>query len=462
MPSTKFFRPHVWFVPLALLPLIILLACGGGSDSRESEDSKGEFGQIWEVWQLIDESYANRADLETEAVVGSALRTMLDLAGEPPYPFLTEVGRIRGQVPPGVPVVLADVWRGLVLHQSQWPDVDQNDLVEAAISGIVNGLGQPGVTYLNPNAYPEARESLEEDLEGTYVGIGARVVVQDEGILLFPFRDSPAEKAEIEAGDVLLAVQGEPVAGKSIEEVVEVVAGPEGTKVRLRIQRSGQAEPLDVDVFRGTIDLTSVTSRLVPGGIGYIRIGLFRDNTGEQVFDALEDLKRFDMLALILDLRSNPGGSEQAAADVAGQFLPPGSLFLNKEDRHGRQQELYVGQDLERLQLGELPMVVLVNQATVGEAEAVAAALQEIDRVVVMGAETAGKVGTYNFLELSNGSAIYMPTLRWFTASGREMSNTGIVPDLPVAFQREDEGFGGEAQFNRAYEYLDKLLPPFR
>lgn len=462
MRSSKFAGSHLRFAALALFPLIILLACGGASDSRESRDSQGQFEQIWEVWQLIDESYASRVDLETDAVVGGALRSMLALAGEPPYPFLTGVGRIRGQVPPNVPEQMADVWRGLVLHQNHWPEVEQTGLIEATISGIVDGLEQPGALYLNPDVYPDAKKSFEESLEGTYVGIGARVVAQDEGILLFPFRDSPAEKAEIEAGDVLLAVQGEPVAGKSLEEVVEVVVGPEGTKVQLRVQRSGQAEPLDVEVFRGTIDLTSVTSQLAPGGIGYLRIGLFRDNTGEQVFDALEDLKRFDMLALIFDLRSNPGGSEQAAADVAGQFLTPGSVFLNKEDRHGKRQQLHIRQELERLQLGELPMVVLVNQATVGEAEAVAAALQEIDQVVVMGTETSGKVGTYNFLELSNGSAIYMPTLRWFTPSGKEMGSLGVVPDLLVAFQREDEGFGGDSQFNRAYEYLDKLLPPFR
>ena len=120
------------------------------------------------------------------------------------------------------------------------------------------------------------------------------------------------------------------MAEKSLQDVVDQVAGPEGTKVKLRVERPGEPEPLELEVFRGPISLPSVSSQLVPGGIGYIYLSTIRDNTGEQVYEAWRN-ERFDILALILDLRSNPGGSEKAAADVVGQFLPPGSLFLYLE-----------------------------------------------------------------------------------------------------------------------------------
>ena len=444
---------------LIFLPLVALLACGTQEDAPESID---EVAAIWEVWQRIDEDYVKREELDPEVVVSSALGSMLALADAPTYPFLTEVGRLRGQVPPGVPEDLADVWRGLVLHQQRWPDVEQPDLISATISGIISGLGDPAAAFLDSEAYPQAKENLEESLEGSYLGIGARVVAQDDRILLFPFQGTPAEKAGIQEGDALLDVEGEPVAGRSLQDVVDQVAGPEGTKVKLRVERSGEPEPLELDVFRGPISLPSVSSQLVPGGIGYIYVSRFRDNTGEQVFEALEELKRFDILALILDLRSNPGGSETAAADVVGQFLPPGSLFLYLEDRHGDRQEQHVRPELDRLELGEIPMVVLVNQNTVGEAEAVAAVLQETGLAVLMGTKTFGKGGTYNFVELGDGSAIYMPVLRWYTPLGNELGKSGIEPDFVVTFQPEDEGLGGESQFNRAYDYLNERLPPFR
>ena len=256
--------------------------------------------------------------------------------------------------------------------------------------------------------------------------------------------------------------QGVTTAGKSLEEVVEYVAGPQGTKVTVLIKRSGEPEPLEIDVFRDQISLQSVTRQLVPGGIGYIYVSQFRDNTGEQVYESLEALKQVDMLALILDLRGNPGGSGEAAADVTGQFLLPGSVFYYQEDRGGERSEQRIRDDLDRFDLGEMPMVVLVNENTAGEAEAVAAALQESGRAIVMGIETFGRGATYSFIELADGSAIYIPTLRWYTPSGKLLGGDGVQPDIQVVFEAEEEGFGRESQFNRAYDYLNDQLPPFR
>ena len=439
--------------------MVLVLACGSNGDTAGPKD---DMSLAWEAWEKIDGAYANRESLETEAVIEGALRGMAALADGAVYPFLTEVGRVRGQVPPEVPAELADVWRGLLVHQRRWPDVELTDLVAATIRGMVDGLGDPAAGFLDAEAYPGVKDDIEERLEGEYRGIGARVVNQDDQILLFPFPDTPAEKAGIKAGDVLVAVEGEPVAGKGLEEVVELVAGPEESKVTLLVERIGEVEPLELAVFRDTISLPSVSRQLAPGGIGHIYVSIFRDNTGEQVFEALEELNRFDLLALILDLRSSSGGSEQAAADVAGQFLPEGSLFMYTVDRQGNRQDLTASEDLERVDIGDIPIVVLVNESTVGEAEAVAAVLQESERAVVMGTQTFGKAGTYNFVELSDGSAIYIPTRRWYTPLGKALGGDGLEPDLPVESRPDSGGVSGESQFNQAYRYLNDQLPPFR
>ena len=432
------------------------------SAMEEAAGTGEETELVWEAWRQIDESYAGMEELDPDAAVSGGIRGLLELSGAGPYPFLADVGRMWGQAPSGVPGGLADLWRGLVLYQERWPEVERSELAHAAISGMVAGLGDPAAVFFDAESYVEARETLEKSLEGSYLGIGSTVTARDGRILLFPFPGTPAESAGVEAGDVLLEVRGEPVGEKTVQEVVDLVAGPEGTKVKLLIERLGEPEPLELEVFRGTIDLPSVTTQLAPGGIGYVHIFRFLDNTGGQVLEALEDLMRYDMLALILDLRSNSGGSAEAAADVAGQFLAPGSVFLHLEDPSGGRREQRIPEDLDRLELDQLSMVVLVDEETIGEAEALAAVLQETGRAVLMGADTFGSMGTYTFVELSDGSAVYLPTARWNTPGGNLLGAAGVQPDVPVPYDPEAGGIGGESQFNRAYGFLDGQLPPFR
>ena len=296
---------------------------------------------------------------------------------------------------------------------------------------------------------------------GSYEGIGASVAIEEDRILLFPFpdQDTQAEKAGIEPGDVLLEVDGESVAGLSVEETAKRVRGPAGRRVKVLVERAGEPEPLEYNVFRGDVDRPSIVSQAYPAGIWYIGVRQFLENTGDPVAEALETFERFRMLALILDLRSNPGGSPEAARLVAGQFLHLGDLVMYEVDLEGNRTDWVT---LEGgLGLQDVLMVVLTNESTAGVAEAVAAALQDAGRATIIGTQTFGKATTNDFVELSNGSAIYLPTSRWYTPSGQLLEGTGIQPDLRVPFQLEDQGFG-ELQFNRAYDHLNGQLPPFR
>ena len=381
------------------------------------------------------DNYADPDGLRQGAVAGGAMDRVLELGELEPYPFLSDLGRMRGQVPSAVPVGLTDLWRATQIYSQANPSVDSDELSKTLIEGLMDGLPEPGAGYLTAEQLPEAQERLKSSLEGSYLGIGARVVPREGRILLFPFDGSPAEKAGIEPGDSLLAVEGVPVGDATPREVGDRIKGKEGTKVRLSLERINEDEPIELEVFRGPVELPTVSSRLRQGGIGYIRVHEFRDNTGQQVFDALEELRQFEMLALILDLRFNPGGSEEAAAEVAGIFLPPGDLFRFVEGRDGVRTEHRFPEDRNRLSLDDLLIAILVDEQTVGEAEAVAAALQEAERATVVGVPTFGEGSGYDFVELSDGSALYMPVNRWYTPKGNWVGEDSVQPDVLVEYE---------------------------
>ncbi len=455
--------PRAFVVTATLVAVLALAACGGSQDSEgPAQEATDGLALVWEAWGKISESYVSSEALEPGTAVSGAMSGILGLIDVAPYPFLTDVGRMRGQPPANVPGEMVDLWRAVAKYQSTNPDFDPSTIAEAAVAGLVGGLGDSSAVFLDDIQYPLAKESLEGGIEGTYLGIGSRVVSQDGQIVLFPFAGSPAESAGVLPGDILFSVGGASVIGQGVEDVVDQVAGPKGTKVELEVIRVGEPALVLLEVFRGDIELQSVASQLIPGGIAYLRISRFRDNTGEQVFSALEALNRFDLLALVLDIRTNPGGSSEAAKVTAGQFLPEGTVFGYVEGNDGERTELTIDPDENRLDLDDLLIAVLVNEQTAREAETVAAALQDAGRATLFGTNTFGDASAYEFVELSDGSAMYLPVFRRYTPSGKLLERTGLTPDVEVQSVAESEGFGGESQFNRAYEFLDRQLPLFR
>ena len=445
-----------------VVSLLLASACSQTDDGQMVSDSAQDLVLVWEAWDALQNNYADPGELDNGTVAGGAINRILIAAELQPYPFLADLGRMRGQVPAIVPAGLSDVWKAAQVYRQDNLSASSDEVTQMLIEGMVDGLPEARAGYLSAEQFPEAQEQLERSIEGSYLGIGARVVSQEGRILLFPFNDSPAQKARIEPGDALLAVDGVPVEGATPSEVGGLIKGEKGTKVRLQLERITETEPLELDVIRGDVELPTVASQLTRGGIGYIRVSRFRDNTGQQVFDALEQLNRFDMLALILDLRVNPGGSAEAAAEVAGQFLPTGDLFRHVEDRQGLRSEHRFSGNGDRLSIDGLLIATLVDSQTTGEAEAVAAALQEAGRATVIGMPTFGEGSSYDFVQLSDGSALYIPTSRWYTPAGSWLGEDPLQPDIVVEYREVPVGLGGEMQFNAAYEFLDSRLPPFR
>ena len=451
-------------ITIFLFASFVFFACSDSSDSgkNDANEDADRLALVWESWEHINKRYASSDPLDHDSIVSGAMNSLMSKIDVEAYPFLTEVGRIRGQAPAHIPGELVDLWRAVTKYNVANPDFDPSTVAESIVAGLMYGLGDPSAVYLDAEQYPLAKESLAEGVEGSYLGIGSRVVKQDGKVVLFPFAGSPSEKAGILPGDVLMAVAGNPVVDQSVQDVVGQVGGPKGTKIVLDVVRAGESVPRAVEVYRGDVELQSVASQLIPGGVGYIRISRFRHNTGEQVFSALEAWNQLDLLALVMDLRTNPGGSLDAAVETAGHFLPSGSTFGFEEVKDGRRTEIVIESNDNRLDMDSLLVAVLVNGQTARESEMLASALQETHRATLFGVATRGDVSGYEFMELSDGSAIYLPVSRRYSHSGKLLMRTGLEPDVTVESVPENEGYGRESQFNRAYEFLDGQLPPFR
>ncbi|MBM3942696.1 MAG: PDZ domain-containing protein [SAR202 cluster bacterium] len=444
-------------LPLALF-LLTSLACVPQWGRASQPDP---YALVWEAWATIEQSYPNSSALDMPAVTGSAIAALPGMAETSPYPFLTEVGRLRGQPPVGVPPELADLWRALTLHQKTWPAYTPVELSQAAIAGMALALPDARTAYFSAADYPQAQRSIPSSFPGAYQGIGASVDMAEGVVRLVPQEGGPADQAGLQPGDALVAVNGKPVAGLSLDEVTSLVRGASGTGVRLRVQRAGQPGALDYQVVRRDIEVTTATYQEVPGNIGYLAIHQLRDNTGQQTARIMESLRHDPPVGLILDLRAVPEGSSTAALEVAGQFLPAGTVLVFEKERAGQRKEWIVPNGQAGVGSDVLPLAVLVDEGTLGPAEALAAGLQAAHRAMLVGVATPGDAATYGFALLSDGSALYLPTALWHTSNGELLSGVGLRPDIEMALQQEQRGFG-DSQLNRAYEYLDRMRPVAR
>jgi len=322
----------------------------------------------------------------------------------------------------------------------EYVDKDQLDasaLSQGAIEGMLEALDDPYTSYLNAEDYQLGITALE----GEFEGIGAHVTIRDEQLtIIAPIADSPADKAGIRAGDVILEIDGMPTAEMSLAEAVLKIRGPEGTSVRLRILHKGLSQTVkqyelmeEIEIVRAKIELPSVRSEM-RGDIGYINITHFSERTNDELTSALESIVEKDAIGIILDLRSNSGGLLPIVIDVASHFLKEG-IVVNVVDSQGEQAALEV-KSMEVTT--DLPMVVLVDSFTASGGEVLAGALQDYGRATIAGSKTFGK-GSVNVLrQLKDGSALYITLARWLTPSGRLIEGEGIQPDYELELRGEE------------------------
>jgi carboxyl-terminal processing protease len=307
--------------------------------------------------------------------------------------------------------------------------VSDKKLLEYAIRGMLSGL-DPHSAYLDVEEFKE----LQEGTSGEFGGLGIEVTMENGFVkVVSPIDDTPAQKAGIKAGDLIVKLDDKPVKGMSINDAVKIMRGEPGSPITLLVVREGEDAPLKITITRDIIKVKSVKSKLLEKNYGYVRISSFQSSTGQNLVDAIAEMKKENkgvLKGLVLDLRNNPGGLLNAAVDVSDAFLEKG-LIVYTEGRIKNSEIRFNAASGDIL--GGSPLVVLINSGSASASEIVAGALQDQKRAVIMGEKSFGKGSVQTVLPTSSGGAVKLTTARYYTPSGRSIQAEGIEPDVTLA-----------------------------
>ena len=337
------------------------------------------------------------------------------------------------------------------IKQDYVEDVEDGVLLENAIKGMLEGL-DPHSSYLDADAYLD----LQEGTSGEFGGLGIEVGMEDGFIkVISPIDDTPAQKAGLQSGDLIVRLDETPVKGMSLTDAVTRMRGEPGTDITLTVIRDGAEKPLKFTITRDVIKVKSVRTQTLEPGFGYLRISHFQTRTAEDARLGLQQLKQDNdgrLNGLILDLRNNPGGILSAAVAVSDLFLDKG-LIVYTEGRIDDSRLSFNAKPADLLD--DAPVVVLVNAGSASASEIVAGALQDHKRGIIMGQKTFGKGSVQTVLPVSNAAALKLTTARYYTPSGRSIQVSGIEPDVVVArvkvesLEDETTNFITEENLNR-------------
>jgi carboxyl-terminal processing protease len=308
--------------------------------------------------------------------------------------------------------------------------VSDKKLLEDAIRGMLSGL-DPHSAYLVSEEYQE----LKEGTTGQFGGLGIEVTMENGFIkVVSPIDDTPAQRAGIKTGDLIIRLDDEPVKGMSLADAVKKMRGEPGSKIEITVVREGADAPIKMTLVRAVIKVQSVKSRMLEKDYGYVRISSFQSGTGESLKEALANLKKENsarrLKGLVLDLRNNPGGVLNAAVDVSDAFLKSGLIVYTEGRIENSEMRFNAAPDDL---IDGAPMVVLINAGSASASEIVAGALQDQKRAVIMGEKSFGKGSVQTILPTSNGAAVKLTTARYYTPSGRSIQAEGIEPDIILA-----------------------------
>jgi len=356
------------------------------------------------------------------------------------------------------------------LRSHYYQQVNEKQLTYAAIRGMLASLHDPYTRFMDPTEY----RSMQEDTRGDFFGIGAQLQEKEGQIVIYrPIEGSPADKAGIKAGDVIVEVDRKPVAGMRVDDVVKKIRGPRGTKVELTIRRKGEAKLLHISIVRDLITSPVVYSYMEDEklGIGRIRLEQFNEKCDQLLVQKVRELEAKGLRALILDLRYNPGGLLNVAVDVASRFIDNGVVVLIQE-KNGQITKLHAERGRS---LKPYPLVVLVNEWSASASEIVAGAIRDNKRGVIIGETTFGKGLVQTIFQLQDSSAVAITTAKYLTPSGHDLNRKvdpdgneirrgGIQPDIVVKQSEEMTDIDDRAhdvQLKKAVEYLlEKLTAP--
>lgn len=368
----------------------------------------------------------------------------------------TAVSAEQTATPEDLQTLFAPFWEAWNLVHENYVDqpVDDVALMRGAIRGMMEALGDEHSSYMDPEDYKLANESLE----GEYEGIGAYVDTTTKYLTITsPIPGSPAEKAGLRPGDQIVAIDGEDMTGIDAEVARRKVLGPAGTTVRLTILREGEKELLEFSIVRAKITIPSASGEMLDGGIAYIQVTTFGSRTMPELMNVLNELMPQNPKGIILDLRNNGGGYLQTSVEVASQFMAEGVVLYEQYGDGTR--ETYEAIPGGLATDPKIPMIVLVNEGSASASEIVAGALQDSGRAKLVGTVTYGKGSVQNWVALSGeNGAVRITVAKWLTPNGKTIHKIGLTPDYEVDMTDEDRQADRDPQLDRAIQILLEMI----
>ncbi len=334
-------------------------------------------------------------------------------------------------------------------------ELDDNALLEAAIKGMTQSINDPYTVFMNASEY----KSFVEQSEGHFVGIGAQLGIKDNKItVVSPIEGSPAEKAGLKAGDVILKVNGNEITEPNLDKTIAVIRGEKGQEVTLTVSREG-TEYLDITIVRDEIKVVSVRGEIIDGNIGYIQISSFDEDVAKNFKDKIVELKSQGMQGMILDLRGNPGGFLDEAVKVASQFIPKGEVVTYTIDKYDKKQEAKsVGGEAEGM-----PLVILIDGGSASASEVVTGALRDYEAGTIVGTTSFGKGIVQQLIEFKDGNGgLKVTTSKYYTPNGENIHKIGIKPDIEVEIPKDilekEYDRSIDPQFNKGLEVIKEKI----
>ena len=380
------------------------------------------------------------------SILALALATFVVATGcnvEVPGQVGSRAGQSSDDLPPEFER-LSEVWQVLKKDHFDRENLDPEALSEGAIRGMLLALDDPYASFLSREQF----QLESQDFRGFFEGIGAQVSMDDGRLtIIAPLPNTPAERAGIRPGDVILEIDGDSTDGITLLEAVSKIRGEKDTTVVLLVLHLNENEPVTLGIRRGVIPLESVRFEMLPENIGHLQISNFSDTTKEEVQEALDRFRVSGGVGLVLDLRNNPGGLLSSVVDVASEFLSFG-LVLYEINSHGDRTDWKVKAG-GRAQ--EVPMVVIINAYSASASEVLSGALLDHERAQVVGATSFGKGSVNTLRPLKDGSGLYFSIARWYTPNGSLIEGVGITPSVLVEADPEDPQ---DVQLERALEIL--------
>jgi len=322
--------------------------------------------------------------------------------------------------------------------------IDESTLMEEAIRGVLKATGDPYARYLNEEDF---KIETSDRIEGEFSGLGIVIAIKDDKLIVItPYQGSPASKAGVKAGDIIVEIDGISTAGMPLDEAVRKLRGKKGTSVNIMLQREGVENPILTTVVRDIIKIKSVESELLEEGIGLLRVIEYHGRTNVEVQEALKQLKLLEVKGLVIDLRNNPGGLLSSAIMSSGMFVPHNTSMLFIEDRDGKRETLQ--NPIEKIV--DLPLVVLVNKGTASGAEIMAGILRVVLKTPIIGETSFGKGVVQQIFPLSHRGGVIFTISKYLLPDGTDINGKGIQPDIIV--EKEED------QMKTAVQELKRII----